>query len=711
MIYFRPNRTVSARPPAARHRRPAAVTTARLTAESALLGLLAGALVVAPWTRPGYLLLLDWVSGPHQALTPGLYGLDPAALDALPYRLTTHVLRTLVGAGATSWLMILAYFPIAAGGVSAIAGGSRWRRYPAALFACVNPFVVERIQAGHVPFLLAVALLGPMAASALHARRRGRWFAARPAGWYALAISVGAHAAWLGLTVLVAVALLPRPRWRDLTRTLIVIASAGCVYAYAAAVVAGAILTVRVGEEDLDVYATHPGAAGLAATVATLRGFWRGAADSSPEVTLGLLPALVLVAAAAAGLTRMFRRDVTTGAPLAAVTVAGLLLGAGIAGPLGPLYRVAFDVLPLFHAMREQQKWMALAMLGYAVGVGAAAESLAVRCRPGRDPRVRAVAAMAALSLAGMYATVGTSLVWGLGGSVRVSHYPRAWYTADQIMGAGDEAVLFLPWHQYQPFTFTGGRSVATPAAAFFRRPVLSSDAAELGSVRTNSASLRMAYLDRLVAAGGGGRFGRLIAPLGIRYVALARDRESDTYAWLGRQQDLRPVLRTVELDLYRVTVTGTGRVVSARDGDVAAALAWAAGGRLGTEAVLPGASGGTVPSGASGGLLREGSTRWRVTAGAPGWVVLPEEWSASWTAGDQVTRPTVAGTVAVRAGSGAFTVRYAPWKWLRLGLAASVLSLGVLLVAGLVEHRRELYSGLRRRLRGSDRRGGGGGS
>ncbi|MFC4065329.1 hypothetical protein [Actinoplanes subglobosus] len=698
---------------AGRHRRagPATASPRGLTAESALLGLLAGVLVVAPWTRSGYLLLLDWVSGPNQALTPGLYGLDPAALDALPYRLVTHGIRTLFGPGATSWLMVLAYFPIVAGGISALAGGSRWRRHPAALFACLNPFVVERIQAGHVPFLLAVALLCPMAASAVHARRRGRWFAARPAGWYALAISVGAHAAWLGGVLLVAIALLPRPRLPDLIRTIVVIASAGCVYAYAAAVVANAILTVRVGDDDLRVYATYPGSAGLLATVATLRGFWRGASDSSPEAALSVGPAVVLVAAAVAGLARMCRRDPATGVPLAVVTVLGLLLGAGVDGPLGAAYRLAFDALPLFEAMREQQKWVALAMIGYAVGVGASVETVVTCLQFGRSLFLRAVAVATAPVLLGMYATVGASLVWGLGGTVRVSHYPQAWYAADRIMGAGDESVLFLPWHQYQPFAFTADRSVATPAQAFFQRPVLSSDAAELGPVRTNSASQRMAYLDRLIAAGGGREFGQLIAPLGIRYVALARDRETDVYSWLDTQRDLEPVLRSAELDLYRVTADGTGRVVSARDGDVADALAWAAEGRLGTETVLSGAGDGEVPSTASGGIRRAGSTQWRVEAGRAGWVVLPEEWSANWTAGDQVTRPTVAGTVAVRAGTGAFTVRYEPWKWLRLGLAVSLFSLAALLVAGVLEHRRELYAGLRRRLGGSGRPGDGGGS
>ncbi len=571
--------------------------------------------------------------------------------------------------------------------------------------------MAERLQAGHVPFLLSVALLCPMTASALHARRRGRWFAARPAGWFALAVSVGAHAAWLGGIVLLAVALLPRPGRRDLVRTAVMVGSAGCVYAYAAAVVATAILTVRVGDEDLEVYATYPGTSGLAVAVGTLRGFWRGASDSSPEIALGLVPGAILVTAAVAGLIRLCRRDAATGAPLAAVTVVGLLLGAGIHGPLGAAYRVAFDTLPLFHAMREQQKWVALTMIGYSVGVGVTTEAVISGCRAGRPRVLRAVAGTTVLVLGGMIATTGASLLWGLGGSVRVSHYPQSWYAADRLMGAGDESVLFLPWHQYQPFDFTAGRSVATPAAAFFRRAVLSSDAAELGPVRTNSSSHRMAYLDRLIAAGGGGRFGHLIAPLGVRYVALSRGRESESYAWLAEQADLEPVLRTASLDLYRVTVTGTGRVVSARNGDFAELLGWAARGRLGSEAVISGAGGGTVPSAASGGLRRIGSTRWRVAAGEAGWVVLPEEWSAGWTAGDQVTRRTVAGTVAVHAGSGAFTVRYAPWKWLRLGLAASLVSLLALLTGGLVEHRWEVYAGFRRRLAGSGHRGAGGGS
>lgn len=681
-----------------RHRRLPGVQErqARLTAESALIGLISGIAVVAPWTRDGYLLLLDWVAGPHQTLTPGLYGLDPAALDALPYRLATQALRNVVGPGATSWLLILLYFPIAASGISAAVGGSRARRYPAALFVCCNPFVVERLQAGHVAFLLSTALLCWLLASALRARRRGTWFAARPAGWFALAMAVGPHAAWLGGGILAAVALLPRPGRRDVIRTAVAVVTAAGIYAYAVVVISSAILTVRVGLGDLEVYAPHAGTGGLFVTLASLRGFWRGAADSSPQVSLGLIAGGAMVLGAATGLGRLWRREPLVGRPLALLAVAGLLLGAGINGPLAGLYRFAFTSLPLFEAMREQQKWVALTMIAYAAGVGAAAEFLAELVRYARVGTVRIVAAGCLIALGSGYAGTVPSLVWGLGGSVRVSHYPSSWYAADRIMGAGTEAILFLPWHQYQPFNFTAARSVATPAGAFFRRPVLSSDAVELGVVRTNSASRRTAYVQRLVVDGGTGELGRMLAPLGIRYVVLARDREAEAYEWLDYQDELTAVLRTDELILYRVEASGTGRVVSARTGDYASTVELAREDDLGSEAVLSAAPGmtlsGPVPSSGSGGLRRMSSTTWRVSAGEAGWVVIPEEWSAGWSAGaGMITRPTVAGTVAVHAGADAVTVRYTPWRYLRLGLAASVLSLLLLLAVGLAEHRRDI--------------------
>ena len=240
---------------------------------------------------------------------------------------------------------------------------------------------------------------------------------------------------------------------------------------------------------------------------------------------------LILLVAVVAGLIRLNRQDPILAAPLSVAATAGLLLGAGRAGAASGGVPTMVDVVPLFGVMRDQQKWVALTMLAYAVACGVTAEGLVVVLqRPvrTRDPAGRCWGAARdrrRLRSGGPVAAVGI----GRGGTA--SHFPHGWYAADKMMGDGTEAVLFLPWHEYQPFNFTGSRTVATPAGAFFRRPVISSDAVESGAVRTTSRSRRTAYVQRLVAAGGTGHFGRLVAPLGVRYIVLSRDRETAEYA------------------------------------------------------------------------------------------------------------------------------------------------------------------------------------
>jgi len=323
-------------------------------------------------------------------------------------------------------------------------------------------------------------------------------------------------------------------------------------------------------------------------------------------------------------------------------------------------------------------------VVGYAVGFGCGVEWLA------RRPRMILAVAAAALPLA-----VAPWLLWGLGGSIRTSEYPQGWAQAQEAMGPGEGAVLFLPWHAYQPFDFTDGRTVATPAAAFFARPTLVSDAVELPGLRTDSTSLRSAYVDRIVGLAGADALGPLLAPLGVQYVAVARGGSSEV-DWVAGQPGVVPVLSSPTMDLYRVTRRAVGRVgPTARVADFDAAvegyrdLGW------GTEAVLPDGPAGpgeARTSDSSGGLARTSPTAWAVAAGEPGWVVIPEEWSAGWAAdGAGPAVPTLAGTTAVQVGPGDTEISYAPWRLLRPAILGSMAVLLALVVGGLVEHRREL--------------------
>jgi UDP-N-acetylmuramyl pentapeptide phosphotransferase/UDP-N-acetylglucosamine-1-phosphate transferase len=75
---------------------------------------------------------------------------------------------------------------------------------------------------------------------------------------------------------------------------------------------------------------------------------------------------------------------------------------------------------------------------------------------------------------------------------------------------------------------------------------------------------------------------------------------------------------------------------------------------------------------------------------------VVPEEWSAGWRLDGESGTPTVAGTVAFRAGPTAGVVEFKPWSYLRWGVLLSVLALLTLLTVGLLEHRRDLDPRLR---------------
>ncbi|MGV1003896.1 MAG: hypothetical protein ACOYEV_03815 [Candidatus Nanopelagicales bacterium] len=698
-----------------------AVGKYRLRLEAGLLGLLLGLAVVWPWTRGGYLLLLDWVSGPNQNLTGGVYGLSSSALDAMPFRVGTALLRGWLGADVTAWLIVLAFFPIAASGIAAAAGGPRLRAYPAVALFCLNPFVLDRLRAGHVTVLLGVAALPWLFTLARDAKAANRLLAVRPALTFALAVSVSAHAAWLGGAVLAAVALLPSPTRRDLARTLFIVAGGAAVYAYAIVLFAVGTQTLAVTSADLSAFGTQSLPGGLLVTALSLRGFWRNTADApldllGPVLGGALLAAMLVMVGA--GLARLWRREPRTGMPLTALTVGGLLAGTGMSGPIAPLYQWAFDHLPLFEAMREQAKWFALTLLGYSVGFGVGVQwlgELALARAPAASPRPEGTATFQftprlGVLLASLIGALPLMLlpvyVNGLGGSIRTSAYPAGWWAADQKMGAGDGVVMLLPWHAYQPFAFTDGRTIATPAGAFFRRPVLISDAVELPALRTDSSSRRTAYVDRIMAAGGSTGFGSLVAPLGVEYVVLSRQTAPrtaastpDEYSWLPRSRDLTPVLDHPDIQVYRVKVGGVGRVRTARVASVPAAIKLADQGALGSEAVLaaaaPEAMGGR--SADSGGLERVAPTAWAVAAGRPGWVVIPEEYSPGWkTASGTAGVATAAGTIALHLDAAATTVTYAPWRVIRVGLITSGLSLLALLVTGICEH----LTRLRRRWR-----------
>ena len=145
-------------------------------------------------------------------------------------------------------------------------------------------------------------------------------------------------------------------------RTIQIGLSAVLVYAYAVVVYFAGIRTINVTDADLTAYRTAPGPGGLLTTLLGLGGFWRDFPDQARTALPAALAVLALVATVAlvfVGLVRLWGRSPDLGRPLAVLTVVGLVLGSGVTGPFEQVYRWMFSTLPLFEAMREQEKWLA----------------------------------------------------------------------------------------------------------------------------------------------------------------------------------------------------------------------------------------------------------------------------------------------------------------------------------------------------------------
>ena len=186
--------------------------------------------------------------------------------------------------------------------------------------------------------------------------------------------------------------------------------------------------------------------------------------------------------------------------------------------------------------MREPDKFAVLVALAYAYGFGWGIAWLTNRSR-------QKVAQIAAAALAIALPLVYTpNLLGGLGGQVMASELPSSWSIASRI--AGQDTVLFLPWHEYFPTPFTDQRVIANPAALYFAGTVLPARIPALVTAlppRTPSTSSSTRCSDRQLTCNG--RVSH--SPPRRRFVALAKVADWRDFAQVGDAPGIRSRTQT----------------------------------------------------------------------------------------------------------------------------------------------------------------------
>jgi len=517
--------------------------------------------VTAPLLAPGYLLLRDAVSTPRSYLSDAALGLSEAAPRALPQDFAVAVGSWVFGGDVVVKALLVLGLWLAGWGAARLAAivvpaAGVAGQFVAVTVAMWNPYVAERSLQGHWSLLVGYGALPWVAAAVLRLRDgTGSWWPVP--FWLALA---GLTPTGLLLAVVVALvcALAPgtgRPRWACAAVSVGVALLAAAPWLLAS-VLAGSLSSTQATGVSAFAARAEPGL-GTLGSLAGLAGIWNGQAVPDSRTTLlAVIGTVALLVVVGLGLPTVLR--IPAAVPLLVLAAAAVVLPAAMAtGPGVALLEWLVRTAPGLGVLRDGQKWVALAMPGYALAGAAAVVTL--------RPRVPALATATVCCLALL--AVLPDLAWGVGGKVTAVRYPPGWTTVAELINADPRPVAVLPPDVMRQFDWAGTAPVLDPLPRWVSADVLATGDLVIGGRTVPGEGERAREVQRLLLSGAGADE---LARHGVGWVVV----ESGGSVPLA-PLDLPVVHRDDELTLYRVGGNRPG--ADGRGVMVAAHLLWLA--------------------------------------------------------------------------------------------------------------------------------------
>ncbi|MCU1698865.1 MAG: hypothetical protein JWR34_4928 [Mycobacterium sp.] len=453
-------------------------------------------LVTAPLLAPGYLLIRDAVSTPRSYLSDAALGLSEAAPRALPQDFAIALASHIVDGGVVVKALLIAGLWLAGLGAARLTAvvlpdAGLPGQFVAATLAIWNPYVAERMLQGHWSLLVGYGCLPWVAAAVLRLRAGdGSWW---PLLFWTAFAGLTPTGLLLAAAVAVTCSLAPgqgRSRWACAAVSLGIAVLAALPWLVASAV-AGSLSSSQAEGVGAFAARAEPGL-GTLFSLAGLGGIWNGQAVPGSRTTLfAVLATLVLLAVVAVGLPSALRRAAAV--PLLALAAVAVVLPALMAtGPGLAFVESTVRMLPGLGVVRDAQKWVALAMPGYAV----AGAGVVVTLRH----RLPAVATAVACCLALL--VVLPDLAWGVGGKVASVRYPQGWATAAALINADPRPVAVLPPDSMRNFSWAGAAPVLDPLPRWVSADVLATGDLVIGGRTVPGEGERARVMQRLLTSG-----------------------------------------------------------------------------------------------------------------------------------------------------------------------------------------------------------------
>lgn len=496
-------------------------------------------LVAAPLLRPGYLLVRDAVSTPRSYLSDSALGLSSAP-RATPQDFAVALASHVVDGGVVVRALLILGLWLAGWGaavlVSAVlpeagVGG----QLVASTLAIWNPYVAERLLQGHWSLLVGYGCL-PWVATAMLTLR---FFAL--AFWIALAGLTPTGLLLAATVALVCVAAcVDRPRLLCAATALGISLVAALPWLTAAAL--GPSLTSDAAS-GVTAFAprAEPGL-GTLVSLASLGGIWNGDAVPASRATLfAVLSAVVLLGVVLAGLASVVR--VRAAVPLLALAALSVLVPAVLAtGPGLHALRAAIDFAPGLGLLRDGQKWVALAVPGYALAGAGAVVTLQRWLRPAGATVACCLALILALP----------DLAWGVGGKLAPVHYPSGWAAAAAAIDGSPGTVAVLPAGSMRRFGWAGPAPVLDPLPRWVRADVLTSGDLTISGVTVPGEGAHARAVQQLLLSGPDPSD---LAAAGVSWLVVEADSTGEMGGSARTVDRLTPTYRDANIAVYRIAV------------------------------------------------------------------------------------------------------------------------------------------------------------
>lgn len=525
-----------------------------------LFGLLA-LIIIIPLLAPGYILTIDMImTGKPVNLSPSstsfLYDLAIRMLQLIlpDYNIQKVILFFIFT--SSSWGMYLLISR--KWGMIGIFGG---------LLYIINPFVYERVMAGHWRLLLGYGLLPYYMIlltnfPGIHKVRR----VVTAALLFTIICSIDIHFSVI-LSVITAVFLIVytiahREYFFPVFKNLILFIFFAAVFNLNWTIPAifnrsDLVDTVsRFDENDLIAFQSVPdGNFGLIFNLLSGYGFWGEAHEyyilpKNINPLWGITSATFIILALG-GISIIFKNKEKTDYSLTITMIIVFLIFLN--------FSAGGDILSGIRGFREPQKVVGIFFFCYAY-FGSVGLKWIIKKSSARTAFI--------IIIIGFTAPFINSpvIVNGFWGQLKPVFYPAAWNTVNKILrnDKDDFTVLFLPWHQYMPFRFNHDRLMANPAPNFFDKPVLSSKNYETKYLYSHEDRPEAAHVEGLLAIEREGvnllglkvteksPWGEALAPIGVKYVILSKDDDWMDYQFLANSTDLKVVYDNVDITLYR---------------------------------------------------------------------------------------------------------------------------------------------------------------